>query len=142
MKKILIFFLTLMSLTAFAKGKQPIAFDKVPQPIQTMFLANYTADQVQYVTFEKVVGQQLYTFVLSEGTKVQYNQKALLCKVENKEGVLPALIPEKILEYAKSTFPNATITKYVCEKGYKEIELNNHMDLIFNKRDKFLRIED
>lgn len=131
-----------MSLTAFAKGKQPIAFDKVPQPVQTELQKYFTQDQVQYATFEKALGQKLYTFVLEDGTKIRYNHKAVLRKVENKNGILTTLVPEKIMEYANATFPKATITEYVCDKSRKEIELNNNMELIFNKRCKFLRIED
>ena len=142
MKKLLIFFMALMSLTAFAKGKQPIAFDKVPQPVQTELQKYFTQDQVQYATFEKALGQKLYTFVLEDGTKIRYNHKAVLRKIENKNGILTTLVPEKIMEYAKATFPKATITEYVCDKSRKEIELNNNMELIFNKRCKFLRIED
>ena len=142
MKKLLIFFMALMSLTAFAKGKQPIAFDKVPQPVQTELQKYFTQDQVQYATFEKAPGQKLYTFVLEDGTKIRYNHKAVLRKVENKNGILTTLVPEKIMEYANATFPKATITEYVCDKSRKEIELNNNMELIFNKRCKFLRIED
>ncbi len=142
MKKLLIFFMALMSLTAFAKGKQPIAFDKVPQPVQTELQKYFTQDQVQYATFEKALGQKLYTFVLEDGTKIRYNHKAVLRKVENKNGILTTLVPEKIMEYANATFPKATITEYVCDKSRKEIELNNNMELIFNKRCKFLRIED
>lgn len=142
MKKLLIFFMALMSLTAFAKGKQPIAFDKVPQPVQTELQKYFTQDQVQYATFEKALGQKLYTFVLEDGTKIKYNHKAVLRKIENKNGILTTLVPEKIMEYANATFPKATITEYVCDKSRKEIELNNNMELIFNKRCKFLRIED
>ena len=142
MKKFLIFFMTLMSLTAFAKGKKPVPFDQVPQPVQTELQKFYTEDQVQYVTFEKALGQKLYTFVLEDGTKIRYNHKAVLRKVENKNGILTTLVPEKIMEYANATFPKATITEYVCDKSRKEIELNNNMELIFSKSCKFLRIED
>ena len=142
MKKLLIFFMTLSCLTAFAKGKKPVPYEKVPQVVQTEFQKNFTPDQVQYVTFEKVLGQKLYTFVLAEGTKIKYNHKAVLRKVENKDGILTTLVPEKIMTYAKATFPKATITEYVCDKSRKEIELNNNIELIFNKRGKFLRIED
>lgn len=134
--------LSVLCLTAFAKGKKPVPYDKVPQAVLTELQQFYTPDQVQYVTYEKVLGQKLYTFVLAEGTKIRYNHKAVLRKVENKDGILTSLVPEKIMEYATATFPNATITEYVCDKSRKEIELNNSMELIFSKRCKFLRIED
>ena len=141
-KIVLVLMMCVLAVAANAKGKQPVAFEKVPQAVQTEFQKHFKADQVQYITFEKALGQKLYTFVLSEGTKVKYNHKAVLRKVENKDGILKALVPEKIMQYAQKTFPNATITEYVFGKSRKEIELNNKIELIFTKRDKFLRIED
>ena len=86
--------LSVLCLTAFAKGKKPVPYDKVPQAVQTEYQKYFTPDQVQYVTFEKALGQKLYTFVLAEGTKIKYNHKAVLRKVENKDGVLTSLVPE------------------------------------------------
>lgn len=143
MKKIvLVLMMCVLAVAANAKGKQPVAFEKVPQEVQAEFQKYFSTDSVQYITFEKELGQKMYTFVLSEGTKVKYNDKAVLRKIENKNGILTTLVPEKIMEYAQQTFPNATITEYVCGKSRKEIELNDNIELIFNKRDKFLRIED
>lgn len=128
---------------AFAKkGKQPVAFDQLPQTVQAEFNKSFTTDQVQYITYQKELDRRIYTFVLSEGTKVKYDNKAVLRKVENKDGIMETLVPEKIIEYAQKTFPNATITEYSHERSCQEIELNNSIELIFNKRCKFLRIED
>lgn len=144
MKKITIIALlmSVFTLSAFAKGKQPIAFEKVPQVVQTEFKKSFTTDQVQYVTTKKELGHRDYTFTLADGTKIKFDQKGRLRQVENKAGILTTLVPEKILEYARQTFPNAIITEYKCEKSRQEIELNDNMELIFSKRSKFLRIED
>ena len=134
--------LCIMSLTISAKGKQPVAFENVPQPVQTEFQKLFTADQIQYITVEKVFRQRIYAFNLSDGTKISYNHKGLLRNVENWAGVNLQLIPEKILEYAQKTFPKATITEYTVDNAHLELELNDNMELIFSKRYKFLRIED
>lgn len=134
--------LCIMSLTLSAKGKQPVAFENVPQAVQTEYQKVFTADQIQYVTVEKVFRQRIYAFSLNDGTKIKYNHKGLVCKVANWSGINLQFVPKNILEYAQKTFPKATITEYTVKSSRLELELNDNIDLIFNKKGKFLRIED
>ena len=52
------------------------------------------------------------------------------------------LVPEQITAYVNANFPNATIKK--LEKKYMgwEIELNNGLELKFNKNFKVMEIDD
>ena len=144
MKKITLIAL-LMSvcvLGVFAKkGKQPIAFDKIPEVVQTEYQQFFTADQVQFITVEKVFGHMAYAFLLTDGTKLVFDERAGLHKAENKNGVLETLVPVKIVEYVHATFPNAIITSYKFEQMKQEVEINNDMELIFDKRGHFVRID-
>jgi hypothetical protein len=144
MKRIL--FIALMSvvtLSAFARGKQPITFAKLPQAVQETVLVNFTQDQIQLITSEKTLPKHYkYTFVMADGTKLECTNKAQLRKVSNKNGIKEAFVPEIILTYVHETFPNATITEYKRETMKQEIELNDKMDLVFNTKGQFLRIDD
>ena len=56
MKKILcVALVSLFCLTAFARGKQPVSFAKMPEVLQTEILKNFTEDQVQLITSEKTM---------------------------------------------------------------------------------------
>jgi hypothetical protein len=143
-KKIL--FIALMSvitLGAFARGKQPMTFAKLPQKVQDTVLVNFSEDQIQLITSEKTMPKHYkYVLHMADGTKLECNNKAQLRKVSNKNGIKEAFVPEIILTYVHETFPNATITEYKRETMKQEIELNNKMDLVFNTKGKFLRIDD
>ena len=145
MKRIALVALLISAFTAgvFARGKQPIAFEKVPTAIQEEVQKNFLPLEVQLVTVKKVAPRKyVYTFSMEDATQLKYSNKAVLLEVDNKDGITLALVPEKIQEYIRDMFPNATITKYEVDLGKKVIELNNEMTLVFTKRDKFLRIED
>jgi len=144
MKKttIIAFFICALSLMACAKNKQPIAYDKLPNPVQTEFTKFFAQDQVQYITSEKEFRHHEYTFVMSDGSKVEYDEKGRLREIENKAGVKLELIPEKIKEYVHATFPNAIITGYTFESSKQEVEINDDIDLVFDKHGRFLRIDD
>ena len=145
MKRIALVALLISAFTAgvFARGKQPIAFEKVPTAIQEEVQKNFLPLEVQLVTVKKVAPRKyVYTFSMEDATQLKYSNKAVLLEAENKAGVAQALIPEKIMAYVWDVFPNATITRYEAATGKKVIELNDEIELVFTKKDKFLRIED
>lgn len=130
-----------LTFSACARDKQPVAFDNVPEQVQKEVLKNFTKDQIQFVIADKEFLHYEYEFVLSNGLELEYDDKAVLLQAESKSGVPEALIDTEILSYIKTTFPNAVITEYKLDDGRKEVELNNEMELIFDKKNQFLRID-
>ena len=126
-----------------ARGKQPIAFEKVPEVVQEEVQKYFLPLEIQLITVKKVAPRKFeYTFSMEDATQIKYSNKAVLLEVENEKGVLPVFKHKKILTYVLETFPNATITSYEAASGKKVIELNDEMVLVFTKKGKFLRIED
>ena len=133
--------LGLFCLTAGAKGKQPIAIEKLPRAVKAAAMQHYTPDQILFITMEKQVGKDEYEFSLADGTKVEFYENGQLHKIKSQQGVPDAFIPENMLQYIKATFPNSIVTEYKNDRMMKKIELNNDVDLVFNRRGKFLRID-
>ena len=133
--------LGLFCLTAGAKGKQPIAIEKLPRAVKAAAMQHYTPDQILFITMEKQVGKDEYEFSLADGTKVEFYENGQLHKIKSQQGVPDAFIPENMLQYIKATFPNSSVTEYKNDRMMKKIEINNDVDLVFNRRGKFLRID-
>ncbi len=133
--------LGLFCLTAGAKGKQPIAIEKLPRAVKAAAMQHYTPDQILFITMEKQVGKDEYEFSLADGTKVEFYENGQLHKIKSQQGVPDAFIPENMLQYIKATFPNSIVTEYKNDRMMKKIEINNDVDLVFNRRGKFLRID-
>ena len=75
--------------------------------------------------------------------KLNYEWKKVDCEHSTTFTSVPAtLVPEQITAYVNANFPNATIKK--LEKKYMgwEIELNNGLELKFNKNFKVMEIDD
>ena len=149
MKKFsIIALLALVSLCVSARGKQPVAFQKMPEVLQTEILNNFTEDQVQLITSEKTMPRHhKFVFHLADGTKLEYMAvgkkkiKVQFRQITNPVGVKQELVPENILTYIQETFPNATITSYKRDAMKQVIELNENMVLVFEKNGKFIRID-
>lgn len=134
--------MSIFCLSACAKGKQPIALNKTPKAVQTAALKNYTSEQILFITKDRELGKDEYEFTLADGTKIEFYENGQLHKVKSKEGVMDVFVPQTILKYVQTTFPNSIITEYKCERLKQEIEINNDIDLVFYRKGKFLRIED
>jgi len=86
-----------------------------------------------------------YEVLLSDGTKVEFNKKSEWKQIdcEHSATAVPAgLVPEQIATYAKNNFAGQAITKIKKERKGWEIELNNNLEVKFNKNFKVTEIDD
>ena len=129
-----------LTLNVFA-AKKPVAFKDVPEAIQKAILANYQKEQIQFITSEKEFRNYEYEIVLKDGTSLKYDKKAKFREVKNKNGVKEVFLPKNIQQYIHHIFPNTEVTDYKKASYHQIVELNNQMVLVFDKRGKFLRID-
>ena len=134
--------MSLLCLGVNARGKQPIALKDLPEPVKKEILKNFTQEQIQLITAEKEFRNYEYTFMMADGTKLEYDKRAQLRKIKKLEGVDEKFLPKVIVEYIKATLPNAIVTEYKREGISQKVELSDKMELVFNRKGKFLRIED
>lgn len=144
MKKILSIALLALTCTFTACANELlISYDQVPEPAKAIVAANFDATQIAYVTLDKGLFDDEYEVRFNDGRTIEFNKAGALLKVDGKLTEVPsALIPEPVLLYVKTNFPNAFITEWGKDDlGYKA-ELNNGLDLKFNSKLEFIRIDD
>lgn len=130
------------SFTACA-NEQVITYDQVPEPAKAIVAAHFDAAQVAYVMLDKGLFDDEYEVRFNDGRTIEFNKAGELLKVDCKLTEVPsALVPEPVLAYVKAHFPNAFITEWgKDDRGYKA-ELNNGLDLKFNRKYEFVRVDD
>lgn len=81
-----------------------------------------------------------------DGSEVEFDKKGNWKEVDCKRQAVPAsvlsLVPAEIQTYAAATFPQVTITKINQKHWGYEVELSNGFGLEFDKKGKFLRMDD
>ncbi len=144
MKKILSIALLALTCTFTAcANEKVITFDQIPEPAKAIVAAHFDATQIAYVTLDKGLFDDEYEVRFNDGRTIEFNKAGALLKVDGKLTEVPsALIPEPVLVYVKANFPNAFITEWgKDDRGYKA-ELNNGLDLKFNRQYEFVRVDD
>lgn len=134
--------IALCSLTACA-NEQVIPFDQVPEPAKAIVAAHFDASQIAYVTLDKGLLDAEYNVKFNDGRSLEFNKAGELLKVDCKQTEVPAaLIPEAVRAYVKANFPNAFITEWSKDDRRWKAELNSGLDLEFNSKYEFIRIDD
>ena len=134
--------IALCSLTACA-NEQVIPFDQVPEPAKAIVAAHFDASQIAYVTLDKGLLDAEYDVKFNDGRSLEFNKAGELLKVDCKQTEVPAaLIPETVRAYIKANFPNAFITEWSKDDRRWKAELNSGLELEFNSKYEFIRIDD
>lgn len=144
MKKILSIALLALTCTFTAcANEKVITFDQIPEPAKAIVAAHFDATQVAYVLLDKGLFDDEYEVRFNDGRTIEFNKAGELLKMDGKLTEVPsALIPEPVLVYVKANFPNAFITEWGKDDfGYKA-ELNSGLDLKFNSKYEFVRVDD
>lgn len=138
-------FVLLMFLGAQAFAQDTvISQNQLPKTAQT-FLSNYFGDtQVANAVKEKGIRKTEYEVYLNDGSKLEFDGDGNWKEVESKTRSLSdmSFIPQNIREYAAKNFPTYPIKKVEKSSRKYEVKLTNGLELEFDLKGNFLRIDD
>lgn len=83
-----------------------------------------------------------YDVWLSDNIYLEFNKKFEIIEIDSEIKLPDSVIPVKILTYVHTNFPQQFITDWSYDDKRQEVELNNGMNLIFNKNGDFKGIDD
>ena len=73
---------------------------------------------------------------------MEFNSKNNIKSIEAKSKLPNSVIPEKIMEYVETNYPNNFIVEWDLDTKHQSVELNNGIELEFTLKGAFLRIDD
>ena len=109
----------------------------------TMFIADYFPNcDIVYIDKDRDLGSVTYDVVLSCGVKLEFNKSGDWIEVDCEPNEVPnAIVPDKILDYVSAKYANNYIVKIGKEWSNYKVELNNDIELVFNKDGDFKYID-
>ena len=138
MKKFFVLLFGLMTLNAFAFNDRPVTFQQLPQKAQQFINTHFKG-----VEFLSATVDDDYEVYLANGTKVEFTLQGEWKEVKCPGSAVPtAIVPAAITKYVKAQFPNSIIVKIDKKYGGYDVELNNDMELKFDKNGRFLTYDD
>lgn len=120
-----------------------IPFSDLPTVAQNFISKHYATKQVTYTVMDKDFFSTSYEVKLNNGVEIEFDGKGNWKEIDADLVPVPnEVVPSKIRNYVNKSFPNNEIVKISRSKGKIEIELKNGLDLEFNKKGDFIRIDD
>lgn len=130
----------MFSATSIACSKDhPITIDQLPQTAQQFIkthFANLTVGSI-------MADNDSYDVFFSNGYKVEFDKKGNWEDVDCRADEVPAaIIPASIRNYVSTNYAGSFIVDISKDNRKYEVELNNGIDMEFDKSGNFLRIDD
>lgn len=142
MKKLFSILMIAFSAVLFAQD-QNISFNKLPQKAQQFVKTYFGVKNVSVVMLDDDYIKKEYEVYLNNGTKIEFDGSGTWKEVDGKRNKIPTgFAPASIASYVKKSFPNAKITKIEKNRFSYEVELSNGLDLEFNSKGQFKKIDD
>jgi hypothetical protein len=144
MKKILTLGVILaISLVACADRIQMVAFNELPVLAQNFIDKYYQRADVTYIEKEIDGLFNEYHVRLNNGTEIEFDQQGNLEHIDcHKSAVPEGIVPQLIVDYVNLHFSNQIIVEYHREDRRQQVELNNGLELVFDREGNFLRMDD
>ncbi len=128
--------------TASARDKV-ISETQLPRKAQSFLKKHFPQQKIASATEEREdVFWKEYKVILTTGNVVEFNSKGEWKEVKSREALPASVVPQAIAQYVKTNFPQEFITKIKQDKAGYEVELNNGLDVKFNKAMQYIRIDD
>lgn len=143
MKKIqLLPVLAAMMFLAGCEKERVMASNDVPQEIQSYVETHFSSNKILQ-TLKDTEGLTLtYDVTLDSAISLEFNRSKEIISIDANSKLPDSVIPQKILTYVLTNYPNQVITDWEKEsRKVQQIELNNGLDLEFDEDGNYLRID-
>lgn len=146
MKKVLSILVMAIVTVQFAFAGDVITQDakQLPLPARNFINQYFSKPQISHIKIESEILQtKKYEVLLTDRTEIDFDKKGNWLEVDCKKAAVPAaLVPASVKEYVKTNFPRKIITKIERGRSGVEVELSNDYSLKFNKKGKFVSMDD
>lgn len=144
-----VLFVMLLALSVFGNTgyaqKRKIAPESLPQKAK-VFLSTYYAKAGIATAKEEVTSwfeKKEYEVKLKDGEEIEFDDQGEWKKVDGKRKAIPlSLIPDNIVQYIRRSFPKTDIIKLERSRKKYEVAISNGLELEFDKKGKFIKIDD
>lgn len=144
LKPILLIGFAMLCLQVSAQ-KSPVNQSELPQKAQTFLKKHFKNETVSYAVKDREsFNRTEYEVHLGGNIEIEFDGEGNWKEVKNENnGSLPtSFIPNSINRYIRSHFPNTAVTKIEKSRASYEVELINDIELVFDSKGKFLRMDD
>lgn len=139
MKKFFAILSIVLLLGLFSSCDRTVSVDKLPNQAKQFITANFNGTEVLSVRKDGLK----YEVVLFDGTEMEFKSNGQWIKVDCGLNPLPdGILPANTAQFLSAKFPVNYPTHVKYEHKRYEVELENDLDLVFDKNGNFAGSDD
>ena len=113
----------------------------LPSEITSYISTHFSNNSIVQVIKDRDGLTKTYDILLSESISLEFNRKKEIIDIDGVAQLPNSVIPEKILQYVTTNYPTNFITDWELDGKNQQVQLDNGLDLEFNMKGDFLRID-
>ncbi|WP_264553615.1 PepSY-like domain-containing protein [Flavobacterium sp. N2038] len=122
--------------------KTVIKKEALPANAQTFLKTHFGSKKPSYILEDKEILSTEYKVQFDNKTEIEFDKKGNWKEVDAKGSKIPSsIIPKKIASYVKTNFPKEKVTKIELGTSGYETKLTNGLELKFNLKGDFSKID-
>lgn len=133
--------LLFLNISANAQDKV-ISESELPAKTTTYLKSHFPNHPIVQASIDKYPSSHSYDVMLRDRISLEFDSEGAVTKIESKVELPGSVIPKEITEYVRATYPDRTIVEWKLDNKHQEVELDNGLDLEFDMKGKFIRIDD
>jgi len=126
--------------TVFAQDRV-VPNAEIPPAIQQYVKKHFPNQSIVKVEMDMEGTKKEYEIKLDNRTELEFNGQYQVEKIDGKSAIPASSIPAPINEYVKMHYPNNTVTEWETEWNHQEVKLDNGIELEFDLKGAFIRID-
>lgn len=121
--------------------EEVISSSELPNEITSYISTHFPNNTIVEVTKDRDGLTKTYDVLLSESLNLVFNSNKQIIEIDGINQLPNSVIPEKILQYVATNYPINFITDWELDDKNQQVQLDNGLDLEFNMKGDFLRID-
>lgn len=117
--------------------------DEIPQELQTYVKTHFPNNEMVYGKKKVKTNRTEYEVQLkSDDVEIEFNQDYQVTEIESDTPLPKSVVPEKIWNYVIAHYPNNHILEWKLKRSSQKVELDNDLDLYFDRNGEFQQAKD
>ncbi len=137
-----ILMLITFTVSTTAGNEKPINVSQLPAKAHQLLNSHFGNKKVAMAKVESGFFSKEYTVIFTNGEKIEFDKNGNWTEISCKRSAVPAsIVPAQIRAYVKKNYPGCIILKIEKDDDGYEIDLNNRIEITFNKKFQVIDIE-
>lgn len=108
--------------------------EALPEKVFTFISEHFQDEKIAFAKEDRDLFKLTYEVVLTDGTKLEFRRNGDWKEIKrHRVGIPEGIVPEKAAAKVNELYPNSVITKAEYDDNDLELELDNGLELKFDK---------